>query len=77
MTIEDFIKCIKLTPDNAEERISKIRHDIFGSYGGEIDYDCRPSGVTINGFSKNPAKEITMTWDEVLEYVMCPQVRLW
>ena len=75
MTIEDFIRCMKLTPDNAEERIAKIRHDIWGAYGGEIDYDCRPSGVTLNGMSEG--QEIKLTWDDILEYMLCQQVRLW
>ena len=75
MTIDDFIRCMKLTPENVEERIAKIRHDIFGCYGGEIDYDCRPNEITLNGMSEG--EEIKMTWDDVLEYMLWQQVRMW
>ncbi len=76
MTIDDFIKKMKLTPENVEERVEKIRYDSWGMLGGDVDYDCRPSGVILNGIAGDE-EEIKITWDEIIDYVLCQQIRMW
>ena len=77
MTLDDFLEALKITEDNAEERIEQARHDFFGCFGWNCDYDCRPSGVTLNGMPSNPEAEIVLTWDEILDYVKQPKQITW
>ena len=77
MTLDDFILCMKITEENAEERIEECRHGFFGCYGWGCDYDCRPNRVTLNGMPSNPEPEIVTNWDEILKYVKQPKQITW
>lgn len=73
MSIDDFIRCMGITPENAQERIEQARHSSFGGFGANFDYDCRPSGIVLNEMPSTKDEEIRLTWDDVLAYVTEPR----
>ena len=84
MTLDDWIKKVKMTPENAEEFVKDFKRTYYGSFGGDdCDFQCSPQGLTLNGVlaacrPERGISEMFYKWDEVIERVTQPQqLPLW
>ena len=80
MTLDDFIRIKKLTPENAESKIKDLSRSWEGCIGQGIDYQCSPKCLVLDGVHADPEKGIfekRYEWSEVLENVMFQQLKLW
>lgn len=77
MTLDDFIRIKKLTPENAESRIKDMARGWEGCLGQGIDYQCSPKCLVLDGVHDKGIFEKRYEWSEVLENVMFQQLKMW